>query len=234
LRKSGNIPKPTIIILSSVKPLCGDRYSELQGYAIDSWKKISDGVVLFNKPEDFSNSSGVRYLPSSSNPPKLKEILAFAKTQDAPLVIVNSDIQLSKESYCAVHDLYKKHGMIWGATSFRHEDRGHGLVVQDLGLDFFAATGEVWKRAYDDIPDFLTLGRGLWDNWMNGWFRKNLPPHRYYDLTPLRCVIHPTHDREPGRLSAYTEEQARQVLTHPKIKCGGIPLKKYTKKCGSK
>jgi hypothetical protein len=192
---------------------------------------------LFNKPEDCPVKGNLIFIDSPSNPPTVKkmvEIVGHPSVRNDVFAVVNSDIQLSRDAVLSCNDLNKKHGAIWAATSFRHEDRGHGLVVQDQGLDFFATTGEVWGRIHNDIPDFLTIGRGLWDNWMNGWFRKNLPPHRYYDLTPLRCVIHPTHDREPGRLSAYTEDQARQVLTHPKIKCGGIPLKKYTKKCGSK
>jgi hypothetical protein len=196
-------------------------------------------VCLLNERHQFSNIEGVSNFTDieERNPPTIKTIIRSIRRMngvDNTIAIVNSDIQLSKDAVCGCDDLANKHGRIWAATSFRHEDRGYGLVVQDQGLDFFATTEEVWRRIEEDIPDFLTLGRGLWDNWMNGWFRKNLPAHRYYDLTPLRCVIHPTHDREPGRLSAYTEDQAHQVLTHPKIKCGGIPLKKYTKKCGSK
>ncbi len=237
LRTASLSMRPPLSIISSIKPLIDDDfYSKCQRNAVSSWDGIG-GTFLFNNPDDLRTRDfgfhGICVKPTS-NPPTIKEMLDWyspdkGRSDDGILILVNGDIVLSKDTW-KIHNINEMCGRIWAATSFRHEfdgDKKNGVV--DEGLDFFCMTKAMAARVASDIPDFLTLGRGLWDNWMNAWFRRNLPPQRYFDLTDWEIVHHPKHERVDGRLSGYTQEQTDQVLKHPKILPGGIPKIRYQK-----
>jgi hypothetical protein len=215
-----------ITILSSVKPLwSGDQYDQNQKSAIASWLKLGHKPVLFNHREDVL-IDGPIYVQPKTNPPSIKELLSwFCSSMDGVVAIVNADIRLDggvKE----IDNLSKKHGNVWAATSFRYDEFDGVRQVTDMGLDFFCFPKNIASRIALDVPECLTLGRGGWDNWMNGWLSNNLQRGRYYDLTPQAFVIHPRHTREDGRLTPIPEKSIAAALSHPRIKCIGIPSKK--------
>lgn len=226
-----------LTILSSLKTLGDDFHSDCQVMAVESWKALKGEVVLFNNYPNVASRQIKRpysLVTPSQNPPTIKEMLKWyaphsANASDGVVILVNGDIVLT-ENAGKVVKINESLGRIWAATSFRHETHlGRDYGVVDEGLDFFAMSRTLAARMADDIPDFLTLGRGVWDNWVNGWLWKNLPTHRYFDITDWACVLHPRHEREPGRLSGYTEEQTKQALNHDRILARGIPKIKYVK-----
>lgn len=219
----------TITILSSVKPFwSGDSYDKNQQSAIRSWIELGFKVVLFNYPSEVM-MDGVVYVQPRQNPPTIKEILDWFSVNGAGYcAIVNADIRL-EPSVVVLQDINKKHTNVWAATSFRYDEFEGVKRVIDMGLDFFAFPKNVANNVRLDIPDYITLGRGGWDNWMNGWLSKNLPKGKYFDLTDHGFVIHPRHDREPGRLASYSDDQIKEIFSHPAIKAVGIPRAKFHK-----
>lgn len=173
---------------------------------------------------------GARVEEIAGSPPSIKSLLRLglstARSGDV-ICLINGDILVDKK----IKDLMQINlqcGRTWAATSFRRELNGgmdNGVV--DEGLDIFATTPNVASRIIQDIPEFLTIGRGLWDNWVNGWFHKNLAESNYFDITNWNCIFHPRHDRVPNRLSGYSQEQTEVILTHPKILAKGIPKTKF-------
>ncbi len=226
-----------LTILSSFKPLRNDKYSDYQLDALKSWQENDFDVYLFNSLPDLEQCQPKRpygLVVPESNPPSIKEMLKWyspdrANAGDGVVAIINSDIRLSEDAP-KVLKMAEQMGRNWAATSFRHEfepDRYNGVV--DMGLDFFVMSKAMAARLANDIPDFLTLGRGGWDNYVNGWLRHNLMPQRYFDITDWGIVLHPKHDRQDGRLSGYTKEQTDRFLNDTNIQAGGIPNIKYLK-----
>lgn len=217
------------IIVSSAKPFDGGDYDNLQRKAILSWKDVAERRLMFNEPEEIECLGDLFHSPSS-NPPTIREILDVSITQvepHLPIAVVNSDIILTPE-ITRVMEVAKNLGMAWAATSFRWERDGErDLGVIGQGLDIFILTPQVLIHVLRDIPQFMTIGRGLWDSWLCGWLRRNMQDGRFFDITPWRCVIHNLHDRPPGRLSNYTEEQVNQIARSGHLSCSGLPLTSY-------
>lgn len=202
-----------------------------QSDALESWRALECNIVAFNKESGWPACS---HIEPTQNPPTVKEMLDWyspdrGRADEGTLILVNSDIVLTKD-VLGILKMNDQLGRMWAATSLRREtENGVPNGKIDWGLDFFAMTKTMASRVAHDIPPFLTVGRGLWDNWVNGWLKKNLPPQRYFDITDWECVFHPKHDRVDGRLSGYTQEQTDQVLKHLSIQPGGVPPVKFLK-----
>jgi len=179
---------------------------------VQDWDSVSDHTLVFHRKE----------------PPTIKSMLEASTRwlrQDSVMAIVNSDILLGKE-ILGIRPAASSMGGTWAATSFRRElsndEIEKGLDrVEGQGLDIFVITPSVARHIIRDIPDFLTIGRGGWDNWMCGWMRKNLQDGRFFDFTNWRCVHHRRHKSGMDRHAPYTEEQTKQIFNG--ISKNGLP-----------
>ena len=222
--------QPKLTILSSFAPPDAnkDRVQHQQD-AWDSWHTLGVEVVCFGKNSGFPPC---HHVATKDDPPSIKEMLKWyapdrQNAAEGTCAIVNSDIVLT-DAVLGVLKISDQTGRMWAATSFRREVfKGESHGVKDMGLDFFAMSRTVASRLAADIPDFLTMGRAGWDNFVNGWFRKNLPPQRYFNLTDWGFVYHPRHERKENRLSGFTPEQTQEWMKHPSILAGGIPHIKF-------
>ncbi len=221
-------------ILSSLRCNCGPDYAAHQAAAMATWMGVAQEIALFNNDPDsaipgVSRMQSVTSVPVSDEPPTVYEMLSWATNRLRPddvIAIVNSDIRLSAAIMkCCEIRRQPNIGRCWAATSFRYE--GPSEEVMGQGLDVFVMSVETAKRVLLEMPKFMTVGRGLWDNWMNAWLRRNLRDHSYYNMTPWRCVFHPLHDRIPGRLSNYTEDQVRRIMSSGHLDHRGIPSTVY-------
>lgn len=218
-------------ILSSIRPFGQNPgYDELQRKALDSWFAVSRTVVLFNLPEDTGNiqRSGLLYVGPDKNPPSIKHMLATLKDrqEEEIVALVNSDIVLGPEvGKIPKVVLANSLGRAWACTSYRYVidpevPEWLGSPV-DKGLDFFCSTVRIWNDVARQIPGVLTVGRPVWDNWMNSFFHMYINASKYFDITPWVCVLHPRHE-EHFRLLATDEggvEAACKTIIHP----GGLP-----------
>ncbi len=220
-------------VISSVKPFKDDAYTAYQKAAIASWLPVCHNVVLFNDRADVGDITPILLSRPDSNPPTIKSMLEVVSERighEGVVIICNSDIVLDPHIMRAgdVAD-EKRLGRAWAATSFRYE--GNPPEIKGNGLDVFILTGTVITHILKDIPPYITIGRVMWDAWLNGWLRRNLKESNYFDITPWRVVHHPEHDRPNGvggDHSPYTPEQANAIMSHGHLNCGGIPLITYT------
>lgn len=215
-------------IISSVKPFKDDAYTQLQKTAIASWLPLADHVFLFNHRDEVGDLVPVHLIHPTQSPPTIKQMLNDT-SREGVIAIVNSDIVLTPDVlHCldVVHD--KNMGRTWAATSFRYE--GEPPDVKGQGLDIFVLGPGVVPHILRDIPDFMTIGRIMWDSWINGWLRRNLKSSHYFDMTPWKCVFHPEHERPNGvggDHSIYNAGQIREILKLEAAGFQGIPQTKY-------
>ena len=191
------------VILSSVRPFGQDAaYDELQKLAINSWFIVAKNVVLFNMPEDTGNwqRPGIIYVNPDRNPPTIKQMLEYAKTRNEEdiVAIVNSDIVLSP-AVAKIPRVAQANslGRAWACTSLRQTLDPETMLVSgpaDYGLDFFCSTVRIWNDVAKAVPGVLTIGRSIWDNWINTFLCQYIDRSKYFDITPWKCVIHPKHD----------------------------------------
>ena len=217
-------------ILSSVRPFGqSPDYDRLQTQAIDSWFAVSKTVNLFNLQEDTNNleRTGLIYVGPDRNPPSFKFMLDSLKDRNPGEVvaIVNSDIVLGAPiGLIPKAVMLNSMGRAWACTSERHgiDPQNPGVSPpKDKGLDFFCSTVRIWNDVAQKIPGALTIGRPIWDNWLNSFFRVYINQSRYFDITPWVAVFHPKHE-EHFRLMVNDDggiEAACKTITHP----GGLP-----------
>lgn len=195
---------------------------------------ITSGIE--GRPEWEAMASGLAEIAiylDPPEPPTLKGLLGIGiriTAEGGAFGIVNSDIKLSNK-ILGIAGATRSLGRAWAATSFRWEYSGDEIAqgldkVEGQGIDIFIMTPAVAKYAFKEIPDFLTLGRGGWDNWMCGWMNKNLGDRRFVDFTHWRCVHHKRHPSGSGRFASFTKEQTEQI-TH-NVSPKGIPSSKLT------
>lgn len=220
-RKISQMSDKFPVIVSSARPFDGSEYDIYQRRAMMSWQNVAHKRILVNDPEDIEQIGDI-FVSPDGNPPSIKQLLkAGFDNTTSYVAIVNSDITLTDDVLKCLH--IAKHWRGWAATSFRWEDG----QVRGQGLDFFVMTMAIANRMIQDIPDFMTIGRGMWDGWMNGWLRTHVPQGKYFDMTNWRCVHHPLHERIAGRLSNYTDDQVNKILSAGHLSSDGIPTTTY-------
>jgi len=226
------------LIISSVRPFFkNSAYTKMQKDALVSWNKISDKTYLFNDVTDLEGFNDVPVFTEipSKNPPTIKEMIKFAASNfsdDTVMALVNSDIVLTGNIRSVYHCVQNnKLGKAWAATSQRYEfaeaDMSDAQVV-DMGLDFFIAPINVWKHMIADIPEYLTIGRNMWDTWVNTWLRQRVSSTKYFDITDWKAVMHPKHSRKPNRLEPVEGTKVPDLIA-PDKQAYTLPHAKYAK-----
>lgn len=186
-----------MIILSSFRPYadCPPAIWENQLAANRSWVRICEKIVYFNHVEPRMNSDKTLWLPPDEKP-SIKRMVMWAAQLNDWSAIVNADIVLPS-NFRRVENALR--GPAACAVSRRYTLPADGdttaakLESGDNGLDFFAATPTVWKKAGATIPESFRLGRIVWDTWMLNFFMAEFGNY-CYDLTPSRVVFHPKHE----------------------------------------
>lgn len=229
-------------ILSSLRPFNQNRaYADLQVTAIESWRALGSQVVLFNHPSDswLKSDQQIQFVVPKQSPPTIFEMISWAIGRghaETSIAIVNSDIILGPDINL-LSEVIRNYSMTrnWAATSFRFTYEPEiGIEAayrdrEDLGLDIFIAPRRIWEVIRNEMPMMgatkLTIGRILWDNTVNAYFRTRLPSNRYINLTDWKVVFHPVHG-DRGRHVQYDQVTVRGLKIPGS---GGIPSAKYDK-----
>jgi len=219
------------VILSSVRPF-GQKpsYDENQRKAIETWFFVAKRVILFNLPEDTKNMQrpGLSYVGPNTNPPTIKQMLVsvIGLNDEEVVAIVNSDIMLSQAiGKIPIVALSNSLGRAWACVSSRQTlDKRTGIVSppSDNGLDFFCSTVRIWRDVEAKIPGVLAIGRPVWDNWVNSFFRGYIDPAKYFDITSWKAIIHTDHD-EHFRFTDDTNRLVGEAASTLVGKPGGMP-----------
>ena len=187
-----------MIIVSSFRPHddCPKANWEQQIAANRSWTKLFPQICYFNNRDQRMSSSKTMFLPTKGKP-SIKTMATFCGKLTDWSAIVNADIVIPS-NFRRVEDAMRGRPCAC-AISKRYtlpsdgDPAGAQMVAGDLGLDFFAATPEVWKKAGEAIPKEFTLGRIVWDNWILKFFMSEYGNY-CHDLTPSRVIFHPQHE----------------------------------------
>lgn len=184
-----------MLAISSCRQLSvNDEVAKNQIRANQSWQKAFDAICYFAEPDPRLGSSKTRFVRGEDFP-TLKSILFVAALYDDIGCILNADIVVSEGFRPVVHGLI--YGGALALTSMRFEfdpdtEDYDKAAIADHGVDFFAATPQVWKKAWKEIPPEFRIGHAGWDSWMLGFLNYNCG-HAFKDITKHRCIFHPRH-----------------------------------------
>lgn len=186
-----------MIALSSLKPWTDptEEHARNQFTAWQSWKVFTE-VFYFNDKESGFRGLDTGIIIPTEDFPLLKWIAIFASQQADWCAILNADIVIG-EKFPAVEEKLKKR--FTAATSWRYQfDPEKGIASaeakpSDMGLDFFCATPDVWRRVAEECPEDLRIGCQQWDTWLLSFFA-TFECESYADITPARVVFHPRHE----------------------------------------
>lgn len=182
-----------MIAVASHRPFSeSPEFARNQLRARDSWEGQFDRIIYFGKPEKALAGQNVEFIDFEPFP-RIKDMASKCAEFDGWSCIINSDIVVGEEFGFTAMRLAHNHAMC--AVSRRYEFVGENVEkagMVDFGIDFFAATQQVWKRVAREIPDQFRIGHGCWDSYVLGFFNTNYGA-MVFDITPTRCIFHPRH-----------------------------------------
>lgn len=184
-----------MMCISSFRPLKDDReFFSNQVIAKESWDKIFDCILLLGEPEPMLDSPQTLFLPWEQFP-RIKDMVRMCVASEEDwCVMVNADIYLDPRLRSI---LLEVDSSCWCLSSWRYTYNPKQLdfwraVITDNGIDFFAARPEVWRAAYERVPETLRIGHPFWDTWMLSFFSEY--PRAFFNLTDQKIVFHPKHE----------------------------------------
>lgn len=189
-----------MIALSSLRPFgSSPEYDRNQMAAWRSWQSAFSLIVYLNDFQPQVDNGKTIFIPSEPYPQiyKMAEIMA---NQREPCCIINADIIMG-DRWNQVYAQLTQRKML-AAVSNRYEffpDLGlHPAHVVDCGVDFFAATPQIWSIVAGMADERLRLGVGWFDTWLMGCF-SSFAMRGFWDITPSKVIFHPKHgDRKYG------------------------------------
>lgn len=211
-----------MIALSSFRPF--GQSVEYDANAIRanvSWSKVFDWVVYWNKFE--GKFPSVHTIPThfrlrehhNETSPTIKEMAKFAGERNELCCIINADIVVTPK--------LKEVGRWMNANDIRcgtsrrinfnpmfSMEASNLQVPDDMGLDIFIATPEVWSKVAKAVPEQFKLGHVLWDTWMLQYFM-HLCPNQCCDFTPSKCVFHPIHGNRGDQTTQMEPEKDKYL-----------------------
>lgn len=179
-----------MMVVSSPKPSKDSHECAInQWRANASWKQSFDRIIYVGEEEE--NLHGLWF--KSEQFPTIRQLLSFCAGHPGWSAIVNADIVVP------VH-FRKVEAMLivnkaQAAVSRRWQFEGENLrnvAIVDLGLDFFAATQNIWRQVLNEFHPSLRIAHNTWDSQMLGILNAKAQG-AFWDISPCRCVFHPKH-----------------------------------------
>ena len=169
-----------------------EEYDKNQLTAWKSWNLVASAIILFNDVQPELQSNITRFIPSEPFP-KLMDIYEVAAHQNDFVAILNADIVVMPQFVNVERKLKARKAIACSSWRWQFTPPDTSKIeVVDPGLDFFAATPEVWGQCYNDVEETLRLGSVQWDSWQLGWFCAKAAKG-FLDITPTRTILHPKH-----------------------------------------
>jgi len=185
-----------VIAVSSIRNFtdANHEYARNQIAAHQSWARVFAAIVYFNDAAQAElQDEHTAFIPSEPFP-QIFKLAEFCMCQPEWCAILNADIIVTHLLPHIEKKLDKHRAKM--ATSWRHQfDPVIGLEPcerVDNGLDFFAASPDVWAKVYLDCPPELRLGAIQWDSWLLSYFNSKAK-RDFYDITHFKCILHPLH-----------------------------------------
>ncbi len=212
-----------MIFISSIKPLdFSVEIRDNQLLANESWNRVADYIVYFSNRDDRLHTPLTNWIHGDEWP-LIYDLVLMASYMPEWTCLINSDIWVSPDfgkveralrnakASCAVSRRYTYHPTNPLAPKIVERD--------DLGLDIFCGTQEVWQAAAKLIPKQFRIGHSQWDSWMIGMMNSHFGD-RFYDFTDSKVIFHPKHG---GRNPPFTVPPGLSPWTSNAY---GMPLRK--------
>lgn len=184
-----------MIAVSSFRP-CSDSHeiASNQLRAKRSWEAVFDQIVYFGDAEPELASDKTQFISVDGDFPAIALLVAVAMYADEPACIINADIVVGPTLKNAITQQLWQGMKAFTSRRWQFEPGASldSARVVDQGVDFFAATPEIWHQCYRVIPGGWRIGHSGWDSWMLGWMNQNVG-RRFVDLTNRKLIFHPRH-----------------------------------------
>lgn len=178
--------------ISSVRPLheCAKTRERILA-AHRTWLKVFDGIYYFGTQSPELVHPKVRFVVSEQFPLAV-DMIGFCASLKGWSAIINGDILVDSRFPQVEALLVKNGGRCAISKRWQFDGPLRGAKVVDNGLDFFAATQDVWTLAAKEFPEHYRFGHSSWDALMLGAFNC-LARRHLFDLTGKRLIFHPKH-----------------------------------------
>ena len=209
-----------VIALTSLSPAPGVR--ETQRACVHSWRAAGLDVRSFNHPSEFAALANYqvelvpvsRTLEGASGRPyvPITEMLRWAGERNAPVLILNADIQLVLAPWEMKRIRWITEGGLCYFVRHNHDGRLDRAALEPFGIDGFLLHG----RHSQLFPEsLLSMGQPFWDYWLPHTFAARRLPvwavefpvafhrnhaRRWSDEQWYRCALE--FDRVMGGLGA--------------------------------
>lgn len=208
-----------MIAISSIKPHSKSAaVAENQLRAKDTWDNVFSKVIYVGPwiEPDLDRHHSKDGLSTTTwagqeDFPKISELVALAANQSEWTCLINADIVVSTNIIYVERELNRLKAQ--SAISRRWQMPENRIV--DMGLDWFAATPELWQAIAPQVPPSFRIGHILWDTWMLWAFTSIGDPRGSYDITACRTIFHPKHE---DRDRPFSDKINDKVSLNPVIK----------------
>lgn len=208
-----------MIAISSIKPFASSpSVAWNQRCAKASWDNVFSKVIYVGpwiEPELDGHHSkdglSTTTWAGQEDFPQISELVALAAHQSEWTCLINADIVVSTNIIYVERELNRLKAQ--SAISRRWQLPENRVL--DMGLDWFAATPELWQAIYPHVPKSFRIGHILWDTWMLSAFTGIGDPRRSYDITACRTIFHPKHE---DRDRPFADKINDNVSLNPVIK----------------
>lgn len=201
-----------MIAISSFKPFAKSAaIADNQRRAKASWEKAFSAIWYFNDSPEPELASDKTRMKLTDDWPRIADLVSFAAVQTEWTCLINADIVISPNLFHVERELDRLKAQ--SAISRRWQLPENRVL--DMGLDWFAATPELWQAIYPHVPKSFRIGHILWDTWMLSAFTGIGDPRRSYDITACRTIFHPKHE---DRDRPFSDKINDKVSLNPVIK----------------
>lgn len=152
------------------------------------WMPATGYVQIVGDVGSIGHVAGLEVVTPANDTPTLKEALvsymARNRYTDYDVVAFSTTNLILGTNPMPMFEFLESHpsGRAWAFYV-------KGPVAGGSQPEFFVTTSIVLDYLVKSIPGDLTMDGQEWSFWLNEWFGRNLPPHRYHDGTNLGLVL---------------------------------------------
>lgn len=177
--------------ISSIKPFSkSPLIAANQLAAHDTWKSAFDAVYYVGPEAEPQLADPHTHFVKGEDFPTIASLVAECTRHEGWSCILNGDILTSFRMRFVEHALRLQNAQ--SAISLRWQLPQNAVV--DQGLDWFAATQELWQKILPRVPKWFRISHCLWDTWILASFHAIGDFSRCYDVTASKVVFHPQHE----------------------------------------
>lgn len=180
-----------MIAISSIKPFAKSQaIADNQMAAYGSWLSAFDEICYVGPEAEPLLHGPKTHFIIGEEFPTIAALVAECARHEGWSCIINADILSTFRMRFVERALILQKAE--SAISLRWQLPQNAVV--DQGLDWFAATQELWQKILPRVPKWFRISHVLWDTWCLSAFMGIGDPNKCYDVTASKVVFHPQHE----------------------------------------